>query len=247
MISSDSCRFFVVFGAPGAGKTTLLSKLRERSAKSEGPFYFITLDEPTRLPHIVSLLTRMYVEMAQNVPAAESIAAHAQTAIMQERVLSFKKVELTLASELAVAIAQNKRLVIVCDGHLHTDDKLYVRSKYDAGQINAEQFAAYELEKAALLAGLPLLSAEPTLFCHLMIEDDANGLKHYHRVCEQRKDSVETGVPPETFARLARYATETAQMLKAQLRTLVTLNTDGKEPDEVVDEFTAIVAATMFQ
>lgn len=236
--------FIVVYGPPGTGKTTLLAQLRARNADPWCAFRFVTLDEPTRGPVIASLLQRMYTETAADIAAGRSVAHEVQTRIMHARAASYTEcMNSTLEPEMLLADACGKQLVLVCDGHLTTDDKLYVRSKYDAGQISTQQLITYSGECAQLLATLPVFVAAPAFYCQLVIANDTDGTKHYRRVVVQRQDETERGVAAQVFARLASYAETTRMLLqKNNGAQVLTLNTDALTPTEVCNQFIAMIA-----
>lgn len=241
-MSDPKIYFIVLFGCPGVGKTTLLKELRKHRGDR---FRFLTLDEPTRGEEVSALLARMYNETKEEIAAGRSVAAAVQTLIMETRAASYKEL---LASSHWTKVAHDAQLfgydtVVVCDGHLLTDDKLYVRSKFDGGQISTEQLAIYEERKNALLAAMDPLCSSPRIYCHLTIDADESGTKHHHRVCTLRQDEAERGAPPSVFARLARYADDTAEELARDAsRKVHRLNSDGRSPMEVCDDFVAMLA-----
>ena len=226
----------VAFGAPGTGKSTLCGELLARNGDAASPFRFAIIDEPTQRADIVALLTQMYNETADDIAAGRSVAALAQTSIMEARVESYIDfANNRLPAERARAASEHKRLVVVCDGHVLSDTEIYVRAKFEAGQISDAELMTFIARRHEALNGVSDAFARPALYCHLTIDDDPSGAKHHHRVCTQRNNAVESGVDSSVFARLAQYASEASTTLRCADR----LPTNELSPTAVCDQFIA--------
>ncbi len=234
----------VVFGAPATGKTTLLQRIKNEPL--QGKVYYTTIDEPTHEPHIVELLRQMYNETEAVVRAGNSVAYRVQSEIMSERARLYREFAETskaMKEIRSAAHAGAKTLVVVCDGHLLTDDKLYAASKADSGQISSDQLRIYETHKAAFLREMHSSFARPLAFIELVL-DDESGQTHARRISE--RDSVaEAGVPADIFARLARYSHTTAEDLARHDFAVDRITTDHCDPAAVHSAFSAIVQAKL--
>lgn len=236
-----------IYGAPGTGKTTLLEEIERRNDEEDCPYYFQTIDEPTSRADIAERLRLMYAETANDVESGSSVTAEVQTLIMQTRISQYDCfMEHSLRFALREANARKKTLVVVCDGHVLTDDKLYVRSKHDAGQISTQQFAQFTACKERALADAAEFFAAPAAYFQLTIDNDPTGTKHHHRVCVQRANATESNVDPAVFARLAQYADSTFELLQQTASTnnctVAKIPTDQCTPTEVYAEFLRLIA-----
>lgn len=207
----------VVFGAPTTGKTTLLKNLEKLNCRAaSGGVHFVTLHEPTNDPEIVALLKQMYNETPEQIARGESVAANVQTCIMQRRASGYASFVEDFAAKVAPAVRFGKReaVVVVCDGHVLTDDKLYMQSKVDSGQVSREQQRIYEEKKSALLAQMHPKFARPDVFYELSM-DDKSGATHVRRIIE-RNSQVESDVPASVFVTLDQYSERTRIALAAE-------------------------------
>ncbi len=227
----------VVFGAPATGKTTLLRMLE---AATEGTVHYATIDEPTHYPDIAQKLAIMYNESQETIAAGKSVAFDVQMRIMTRRAQIYAEFYHGLL-QLHVELAAKKgchTVAVVCDGHLLTDDKLYVQSKVDSGQISLDQQHSYEVIKEAYLKTLPPLFATPDEFLELTLAD-ASGHTHIRRIAA-RESFVEVGVPAAVFARLSQYASRASDQLTRDLgatTAISTMLTDTFTPLEMLQKF----------
>lgn len=243
----------VLYGAPGTGKSTLCERLLLKNSDATCRYRFATIDEPTGRPEIASLLKAMYKETPTDWAAGRSVAARVQTDIMEARFDTYSGfVKHKLFEERAQADASNRRLVVVCDGHILTDDKLYAKSKHDARQISEEDFSIYQNLKLVLWYELPNMFARPAAFVQLKIDNDSTGVVHHKRVCEQRNTGTEADVDPAVFARLDSYADYAWTELLNDSMTWFTesqftlyevlkLQTNGVSPEEVCTNFISLL------
>ena len=209
----------VVWGAPGTGKTTLLKNLE--SADDIAGFRICTVAEPTDDAKIKKLIKEAYCG-----DKAAEVAAYVQNMIMEARHASYVYfVENRLEKERQAASAENKDLLVVCDGHIITDELVYVRSKHASEQISDSQLLKYWQRRRELERVGPSIFAKPTCFVQLRIDDDDDGQKHWHRVCVERNTGVESDVPPSVFAHLAAFA-DSGQETLAELAESIQINTD---------------------
>lgn len=228
----------VVFGAPATGKTTLLKGLKKEPA--HGSFYYTTIDEPTHAPHIVALLRQMYTETDEAVRAGLSVATQVQNEIMEERARLYNKFTESCPPDIWRALRANAgTLVVVCDGHLLTDDKLYVASKVASGQISADQLAVYEKRKEELVHELHAAFARPLGFVELALVDKT-GETHVRRIA-QRDSVAEAGLPPAVFARLAQYSEKTRTTLEREGFATERIFADSTDPSGVISQFQELV------
>lgn len=230
----------VAFGAPTTGKTTLLKNLERLNDRAElGGVHFVTIHEPTNEPAIDALIKTMYNETKDQIARGESIAALVQTTIMQRRAQLYTEMLDQFASKTLPVATKAKRdaIVVVCDGHLLTDDKLYMQSKVDGGQVTAAQQVVYEAKKAELLANMHPKFARPAAFFELSI-DDTSGGTHVKRIVE-RDSAAERDVPEQVFVVLEQYAERTrAALAEEKFAPIVhRVATDKANPRKVLTEF----------
>jgi deoxyadenosine/deoxycytidine kinase len=234
-----------VFGAPATGKTTLLRKLAKYT---EGKIHYVTIDEPTNDPVINDLIAKMYKERTGVVPEGQSVAWQVQTRIAQMRIETYDDfAHMHLAGHIEDAARKGcDTIALVSEGHLLTDDKLYVQSKVDSGQITKQQFHYYEVAKADFLSRIPRLYAQPCAFLELAL-DDTSGVTHVARI-EARGSKAESGEPPEVFANLARYSEQTRRILEKPNNTFLKqpvvdrIVTDRLSPEDLLRDFCAFVS-----
>lgn len=230
----------VVFGAPATGKTTLLRAVEQLNRReSAGGVHFVTIDEPTDSEEIRLMINQMYTETEETIARGESIAAALQTRIMQRRAEMYQEFyRQFVAKELQAAKESHRSaIVVVCDGHVLTDDKLYMQSKVDSGQVSHTQQAEYEAKKLALLGTMHVAFSKPEAFLELAFHD-MSGTTHAQRLAA--RDSVaERGVPAHVFARLAAYSARTLSTLLAKnsAPVMAKLMCDNLTPDQVTAQF----------
>lgn len=234
----------VVFGAPATGKTTLLRAVEKLNRReTAGGLHFVTLDEPTDSEEIRLMINQMYTETPETIARGESIAAALQTRIMQRRAEMYQEFyQNFVASELKVAKeALRAAIVVLCDGHVLTDDKLYMQSKVDAGQVSFVQQSEYEAKKLALLSTMHLAFSKPEAFLELAF-DDMSGATHAKRLAV-RDSLAERGVPASVFATLAAYSARTLETLAAKdaAPVIAKLVCDNMSPDQVLAAFQRFV------
>lgn len=244
-------REIVVFGAPGTGKTLLFKALRALNDDSSCPYYFVTIDEPTQRADIAKLLAAVYQETVSDIDAGYSKALLVQRLIANARADACSDL---MSSELPTALCtadkQNKTVVVVSDGHLLTDAKIYVRRRADLRQIGEAELLEFSAYRESLLASMSAPLAKPSVFCHMLIDNDVDGTKHLHRVCTLRANETERGVPAAEFAEFARYANAAYKELAEDsiankaMHQMSRIDTDNKTPEAVLQEFLALVAAT---
>lgn len=172
------------------------------------------VEEPTNTPEIREMIADMYA----GKPGA---AARLQGAILDARIRLLGQLE--------------ENAVVVCDGHPLTDLLIYGALHRENGSMSAEEYAAYEHRVLKSTAHMP-----PTFFVQLIIGGDHDGSKHGHRVHKLRASQEEAGVDSAVFKQmsaLSQRAPESISAIYGNAALLATIDTDGKTPEQVRDEF----------
>jgi hypothetical protein len=243
LVDHGDLTVIVVYGAPGTGKSTLLHVL-ERNDDDQVPFHFAVLHEPTSDPAIVAMIKQAYDEQDAAASGASSdVAARVQHCIMDARAQAFADFcRDRLSAARAEALRRGKPLVVVSDGHPATDMMIYVTCKLVHNQITEAQCDELIAKSRRFGQGIVAPLVQPHAFLQLRIGDDADGRKHWNRVCVLRQSEAESNVQPQTFAELAKYADLCYQTLAAWPTASYRIDTDELNNQRVMDIFLGSLA-----